>query len=884
MYKRFGMTNGQSKSVGMINGTGRLNGTSGLINGCGRINGNSGKINGCDRTNGLINGCGSAGTPTYISGMVNGFRSNKMKDHDIVEITSSHYYRKKSNRRKAKETIGVIVFTAILMALPFIATYTIHNYERIAIDGLFNDWNGIPLFSSSDYIADENSNPNIKIDSYAGVYADNSLAICLKTNGTILNGLENSMDKINIFIDTDNNSETGYKINGIGADYMTEINGYNNSIDTSLISYHEGSAREWSWKSLRETKCALSKNQLELKVHNSYIGKASIDVIVITVVDADSNIAITEPFKIDGTATHKTTVTKGETDTNSSINIDGVFGDWKSIGGNTYEKSTRTGITQNKQLIEKNTASFYIRTKGDIFVGCIPSQISKIPIKTTEQKPSNTSKTTTPSFEIPDIIKLPEGNDTMIVQMDSNYRIFIKGIYREVYQSELQRYNGTWNKVKDIATASNESETEIQVTDMPAFSKIKVYVSDFKGIDDEISDTIAQQTFAPVVKDNQIAVVIDGSTFADTTYRSHQRNVYRDLNGYYWAFFNEDTTVVLERSDDTSATAWTGSQTSVTTTQNCHSLWECNSTNIYISYCEAYDIKTRNGALSGNPTTLSLAGEKVAFDGSVGDPYNVPYLTQDTSGYLWITAQYYDGANYKVNVRKSSNANDDNSWNTVATISGTSASSATYGIILKQASQDMYAIWRLGTALQGKRYTHSNTTWWTQTDSIATLTATIGRDFSGVVDSSNNIHLTYIDNDGKLVYKKRTGTTWGSASGLDTNNDCYYCSVTINMDNDQMAVFYARGTTVYECYKTTSVWSLPQSLLTGITGLKWVNSPYCTSGSVGNTIFIYTSGTSPYNANSNTADIPELNEIIKTLMPITIPLICASIFIYRRRK
>ena len=126
---------------------------------------------------------------------------------------------------------------------PLTSTYPIN------IDGVFTDWDDFTDMSSS---VDE-INPNIDIISAAiAENADSFLSFYIEVDGDILEGedisAEGLADIFHILIDSDVDPDTGYYVNGIGADFMMEISGWNgNVLQTTQHSFSSDSdPNDWT--------------------------------------------------------------------------------------------------------------------------------------------------------------------------------------------------------------------------------------------------------------------------------------------------------------------------------------------------------------------------------------------------------------------------------------------------------------------------------------------------------------------------------------------------------------------------------------------------------------------------------------------------------------
>src|SRR5208282_2784114 len=90
------------------------------------------------------------------------------------------------------------------------------TYKHITIDGLFNDWTGVPLAYTA------SAGPTNAIQ-YENVYIANdqtNLYIRFTLYSPRANAFANSYD--NIFIDADNNPATGFSVGGIGSEMLIQ--------------------------------------------------------------------------------------------------------------------------------------------------------------------------------------------------------------------------------------------------------------------------------------------------------------------------------------------------------------------------------------------------------------------------------------------------------------------------------------------------------------------------------------------------------------------------------------------------------------------------------------------------------------------------------------
>ena len=169
--------------------------------------------------------------------------------------------------------IAGIVLTGIVLVLR-------HNPSSqvtvgIKIDGKFDDWTGTQKYSQTH----SSVNPNIEIINYTVNCSQYRVSFYLEVAGKMLAGQPNGteMDCVHIFIDSDMNPATGYRIKGIGADYMINITGRGGKINSSELQTYDTSRDskgfDWNaWVNLREVLAEVSGGKLETQVYSNYIG------------------------------------------------------------------------------------------------------------------------------------------------------------------------------------------------------------------------------------------------------------------------------------------------------------------------------------------------------------------------------------------------------------------------------------------------------------------------------------------------------------------------------------------------------------------------------------------------------------------------------------
>ena len=255
---------------GITNGNGLTN-SNGLTNGNGMVNGNgvtdgNGFVNG----NGLVNG----------NGIMDG-SSESVNDGQNESFLGIHrsLFKSPAQKRFVEISAGIIVLLLITMSALVIVT-TIET-DGISVDGKFSDWDKIPAFSDPQ---DNSQNPNIDIIEVRMDRGKMYFSLYMHVTGGALEGWGSRGDLIRIFFDIDAQSETGYQINGIGADYLIEIFGINQEILSAnyyeyFVNYRSTETRgqnDWNgWAPMFEVSAAANDNEFETQLWIDELGVSS---------------------------------------------------------------------------------------------------------------------------------------------------------------------------------------------------------------------------------------------------------------------------------------------------------------------------------------------------------------------------------------------------------------------------------------------------------------------------------------------------------------------------------------------------------------------------------------------------------------------------------
>src|SRR2546425_4074926 len=95
----------------------------------------------------------------------------------------------------------------------------------IRIDGDFSDWAPFPAYADSS--TDQVQNPGINLLDVKVATQNQNLFVNARVQGLLFQGsASNETDSVFVFLDEDNNRNTGYPIGDLGADAMVEIYGW----------------------------------------------------------------------------------------------------------------------------------------------------------------------------------------------------------------------------------------------------------------------------------------------------------------------------------------------------------------------------------------------------------------------------------------------------------------------------------------------------------------------------------------------------------------------------------------------------------------------------------------------------------------------------------
>ena len=192
----------------------------------GRTNGLS-KVNGRGRTN----GAGAVNGRSFVNGT--GI-SNGLGPRDRKGAAAKHGL---GNRW---QFFAVLIVIALLVPT-FIYLSNTSNNQEFAVDGKFGDWDQATVFGT----LVSSTSPSSNITQWAVATQASSLYLYFKTQSNMMSSSQ--AESYYLFVDTDGSMDTGYIVKPIGAEYMLQLTGWDNSVNSSsLFRYDSSDQLNWS--------------------------------------------------------------------------------------------------------------------------------------------------------------------------------------------------------------------------------------------------------------------------------------------------------------------------------------------------------------------------------------------------------------------------------------------------------------------------------------------------------------------------------------------------------------------------------------------------------------------------------------------------------------
>ena len=350
---------------------------------------------------------------------------------------------------------------------------------------------------------------------------------------------------------------------------------------------------------------------------------------------------------------------------------------------------------------------------------------------------------------------------------------------------------------------------------------------------------------------------------------TYQRRVFYSATRF-WVFFSDGTDMAYSTSVD-SGTTWSA-KTTIRACSNARkfSIWY-NGTYVYYSYTSGSvnnPIYYRRGTPISDGTITWSAAEQTAKVADASWTYYYPFISADTSGYPVVSYYgYQSGGSHLPYVIKGGQT--DGTWaSTTFTKVLSSTSDATWRVAtLPLAGQDLISIYaRAGQTIRSEVYDFGTTTWGTENSTGSTVEDS--SHFSAVVDSSNVVHLVYLEDislDIMYTYYASGGTSW--SAGEEVYNGASLTPPVLSVTSIGLVCSWIiSGPSLVYKSRVSSTWDVSYSSMGVIDqGISFevVTSAYEES-STGYVPICVTETTSPYSITFSAKDIPDGPPVVTT--------------------
>ncbi len=160
-------------------------------------------------------------------------------------------------KREGVHNVPLFIFIILMILFPLFLTSFFKPVTVISIDGKFDDWKGVKGY------------PDMKGDAHPDLLllklvAGKYLYFYCKSKSSLFE----SPEDLFLFIDSDRNVDTGYILNGLGADFYVHVWGWGGRIEGKGV-YVFNSTDRYDWRGFKyygDINVAFSGNQLEMRV------------------------------------------------------------------------------------------------------------------------------------------------------------------------------------------------------------------------------------------------------------------------------------------------------------------------------------------------------------------------------------------------------------------------------------------------------------------------------------------------------------------------------------------------------------------------------------------------------------------------------------------
>ncbi len=297
-------------------------------------------------------------------GLVNG--NSLVNGKGVVNGLGNRWERKSSSRIRVFPVLLIIAAIILAAILPIVYLTPANS---IVIDGNFSDWKYVR--GVQDPLGDEDG-PLLEVKStHVGGY----LYVYVQSESKLFSTPEG----VYIFVDSDDNSSTGYSVGNLGADYMVSLKGWDGKVENGeLYRYVSFANDNWSaFTPYMNVKYALKGNQLELSFPLNSSNPGILAYLKDNHEEDSSDIPLfphenSAFVLVENTESEKNFVEKIDVYTSGKMNINLSFVPFGNFSNITYRieiyknSSDRLGQVGNSSLISevRGHETFYLRLQA----------------------------------------------------------------------------------------------------------------------------------------------------------------------------------------------------------------------------------------------------------------------------------------------------------------------------------------------------------------------------------------------------------------------------------------------------------------------------------------------------------------------------------------
>ncbi len=364
----------------------------------------------------------------------------------------------------------------------------------------------------------------------------------------------------------------------------------------------------------------------------------------------------------------------------STIVIDGAFGDW--VGRTTADSDSIPNKNPNIDIASVGAANdttasyFYVSVVGGMCVGSYVPAIKQVPTGGGGGGIFNPPRLTGEDIlniyidsDMSSASGYPVSLSSKLIGADQ--RIEVRGLNGHIVSRSLMVYSaGSWASGSGSVLAENDDqrlEVSVSSSSLDGASSIEYMIetTDWRDRTD-LATSVPQGTRAlsgglPTGA-SMDAWVVDSSTSSSATAMSYQRKLFNDgVN--YWSFFFDGTNTMYKWSN-TSGQIWSASSRAFSSAGvDEASVWYNSTTStVFIvgdDGAASRNVHVRQGTVSTNPAGITWSSnDQTPTVSSANLGGKNTYISQDSSGYLWILASNCTSAgNYDLSAFRSRTAN-----------------------------------------------------------------------------------------------------------------------------------------------------------------------------------------------------------------------------------